>query len=196
MNFLRKLAGKEAFTPQTLDFEWKGEKMRVSTTAHLAEGGYSFVYSAKEVGGQHRTFAAKKVLAQDPETRRIAEMEISVLEQVGNKPGVVGYFGSCGRELPGSGGHREYWMLLELCSHGSLIDLLYRKGKAGDFDRRAPLSQARVLEVFESMVCGVVLMHAQLPPIAHRDLKVLTPLPSPPHATTCSHPSPPTCTAT
>ena len=66
-------------------------------------------------------FAAKKVLAQDSETRGIAEMELSVLEQVSGKPGIVGYHGSLRREVPNTRGHREYWMLLEFCPNGSLI---------------------------------------------------------------------------
>ena len=37
--------------------------MQVVTTALLAEGGYSYVYSAREVSSNARSFAAKKVLA-------------------------------------------------------------------------------------------------------------------------------------
>ena len=75
------------------------------------------------------------MLAQDEETRGIAEMELQVLERLAGAPGVVGYFGSCCKVLPNT--HREYWMLLEFCPNGSLIDLLYAKGKKpGEFERR------------------------------------------------------------
>ena len=47
--------------------------VQVVTTALLAEGGYSYVYSAREVGVQARVYAAKKVLAQDAETRDVAD---------------------------------------------------------------------------------------------------------------------------
>ena len=170
MNWLKKSLGV-GHTPIALEFEYRGEKTKVTTTALLAEGGYSFVYLARQSQPPHRQFAAKKVLTQDEETRGIAEMELQVLEQLAGEPGVVGYFGSCCRVLPNT--HREYWMLLEFCPNGSLIDLLYAKGKKpGEFERRPALPQARVLEVFESIVTGVQAMHAQSPPVAHRDLKL------------------------
>ena len=58
------------FTADYLTFDDVGQVM---TTALIAEGGYSFVYAAREVAGAGRQFAAKKVLVQDPETRAIAE---------------------------------------------------------------------------------------------------------------------------
>ena len=170
MNWIKKSFGI-THTPLTLEFEHRGERTRVTTTALLAEGGYSFVYSARGVQSPHRQYAAKKVLTQDEETRAIAETELSVLELLSGQAGVVGFYGSCCKLLPHKQ-HREYWMLLEFCPHGSLIDLLYAKGKNGEFDRRPALSQAKVLEVFESIVTGVQAMHAQSPPVAHRDLKL------------------------
>ena len=152
MNWLKKSLGV-GHTPIALEFEFRGEKNKVTTTALLAEGGYSFVYQARQSQPPHRQFAAKKVLAQDEETRGIAEMELQVLERLAGAPGVVGYFGSCCKVLPNT--HREYWMLLEFCPNGSLIDLLYAKGKKpGEFERRPALPEARVLEVFESIVTG------------------------------------------
>jgi serine/threonine protein kinase len=171
MNWLKKSLGV-GHTPIALEFEFRGEKNKVTTTTLLAEGGYSFVYLARQSQPPHRQFAAKKVLTQDEETRGIAEMELQVLEQLAGEPGVVGYFGSCCKLLPNTT-HREYWMLLEFCPNGSLIDLLYAKGKKpGEFERRPPLPEARVLEIFESIVTGVQAMHAQSPPVAHRDLKM------------------------
>ena len=54
---------RSGFTPTYLTFP--GE-LQVVTTALLAEGGYSFVYAAREEGltGGGRQFALKKVLAQ------------------------------------------------------------------------------------------------------------------------------------
>ena len=67
------------FVPTTLSFEDSGDEpggVTVITTALLAEGGYSFVFSAREVSlAAARSFAAKKVLAQDAETHAIAKME-------------------------------------------------------------------------------------------------------------------------
>ena len=63
-------------------------------------------------------------------------------------------------------------MLLEMCPNGSLIDVIYKKGKGGSFERRPPLAAARILEIFEMVVAAVAHMHAQEPPVTHRDLKL------------------------
>ena len=63
-------------------------------------------------------------------------------------------------------------MLLEFCPNGSLIDLIYKKGKGGAFEKRPHLSAERILEIFEMVVAAIVHMHAQEPPVSHRDLKL------------------------
>ena len=161
------------FVPTTLTFEASG--VTVVTTALLAEGGYSFVYSAREVSLNAATaahsFAAKKVLAQDAETREIAEMETRLLLQLDGHAGFVRCFGAMSRPLPNSKAV-EYWMLLEFCTNGSLIDVIYKKGRSGAYEKRAPLSTARVLEIFEQVTAAVAHMHSLDPPVAHRDLKL------------------------
>ena len=84
MNWLKKSLGV-GHTPIALEFEFRGQKNKVTTTALLAEGGYSFVYQARQSQPPHRQFAAKKVLAQDEETRGIAEMELQVLERLAER---------------------------------------------------------------------------------------------------------------
>ena len=116
--------------PQVLQF---GE-LQVMTTALLAEGGYSYVYSAREVGASAKPFAVKKMITQDAEGAEVAELEVRVLEQLQTHAGVVGFHGWMKKE---QGGKRcEYWMLLEYCPNGSLIDVLYRKGRGGEFERQ------------------------------------------------------------
>ena len=74
--------------------------IQVVTTALLAEGGYSYVFSSREVGVAARAFAAKKVLAQDAETRDIAEMETTCLQQFDGHAGFVRCFGATSKSLP------------------------------------------------------------------------------------------------
>ena len=78
-----------SFVPQWLTF---GET-QVITTALLAEGGYSYVYSAREVSSQGRSFAVKKVIAQDEETCAVAETEMQLLEAFDGQPGFLRCFG-------------------------------------------------------------------------------------------------------
>ena len=74
--------------------------VQVVTTALLAEGGYSYVYSAREVGVQARVYAAKKVLAQDAETRDVAEIETACLQQFDGHEGFVRCYGATNKPLP------------------------------------------------------------------------------------------------
>ena len=155
------------FAPQKLTF---GD-ITVITTALLAEGGFSYVYSAREVGTSVRQFAAKKVIAQDKETERIAETETRLLQQLNGQVGFVRCYGGFSRQTAQK--HlKEYWMLLEFCPNGSLIDLLYKKGKGGAFEKRPPLPTIRVLEIFEELCTAVAHLHALQPPVAHRDMKL------------------------
>ena len=157
------------FVPQMVTFG----NLQIITTALLAEGGYSFVYSAREVSSAGKVYAVKKMLAQDSETIECAEMESQLLERLSGTPGFVGCHGTMNRAVTSPSGAREYWMLLEYCPNGSLIDLVYRKDpKTGAYERGLPLSQERVLEVFETVVGAVAHMHALSPPVCHRDLKL------------------------
>ena len=154
------------FVPQRLAF---GD-IQVLTTALLAEGGYSYVYSAREVGMQARQFAVKKVLAQDAETDTIATVETSLLQKLDGHPGFVRCHGVMSKQMTKT--TKEYWMLLELCPHGSLVDVLYRKGKGGAFEKKSPLPTIHVLEIFEMVAAAVTHMHALSPAVSHRDLKL------------------------
>ena len=58
---------------------------------------------------------------------------------------------------------------------GSLIDVIYKKGKGGTYEKRPALSAARILEIFEQVVAAVAHMHAQSPPV-----RAATQLPPPP----------------
>ena len=67
-------------------------------------------------------------------------------------PLVVGFHGWMKKE---QGGKRcEYWMLLEYCPNGSLIDVLYRKGRGGEFrsgmtDQRAKAMGRDIKNLFK-----------------------------------------------
>ena len=166
-SYLKKLTS--GFDAEKIVFEGTG--ITVATTRQLAEGGYSYVYAAKEVLGA-RQFAVKKVLAQDADTCQIAEMEVRVLQQLAGQRGFVQMYGTMSRPSPTVRNATEYWMLLEMCPNGSLIDLLYQKGKSGTFDKREPLPILRVLSIFEEVVASIAHMHALSPPVTHRDLKL------------------------
>ena len=52
-----------------------------------------------------------------------------------------------------------------LCTDGTLFDLLVRYGAKG-------LQEQQVIHVLKDVCRGILHMHSQNPPIAHRDIKV------------------------
>ena len=166
--------GGSTFTADTLNFAGVGE---VTTIALLAEGGYSFVFSARGGANGKQQFAAKKVLVQDEETKVIARIEAKLLKQFSGQTGFVTCHGTLSRPAA-SGNATEHWFLLEFCPNGSLIDVCYKKlpPSASDgppeYEARPPLPQPQVLSIFEMVVAAVVHMHSHNPPVAHRDLKL------------------------
>ncbi|KAL1503008.1 hypothetical protein AB1Y20_011077 [Prymnesium parvum] len=157
------------FTPQTLTFDECGKE--ILTTSLLAEGGYSYVYAAREAGllAGSTQYAVKKVLAQDDETRAIAETEVRLLRLVRGVPGFVRCHATLCRPLPS--GAAEHWMLLEYCPHGSLVDVVYHK-RGGAYAPNPPLPERRVLELLAMVAEPVAFLHSLTPAVQHRDLKL------------------------
>lgn len=108
----------------------------------------------------------KRMLCQDRESREIAETEIAVMKQLKGHPHIVNYIASSKRENTQSSTKSvEYFILMELCTRGSLIDLIKRRNGL-------KLGEAQICDLFTQICKGVSHMHGQSPPIAHRDLKI------------------------
>mmetsp|Transcript_1675 Transcript_1675/g.4713 ORF Transcript_1675/g.4713 Transcript_1675/m.4713 type:complete len:451 (+) Transcript_1675:31-1383(+) len=156
-------AGAEmlSFRPQFIDV---GD-LKLVTTSLVAEGGYSFVYTAREVmpgSEQGRLFALKKVIAQEAEVLEIARVEMNLLRTLPRHPNIIDYHGST---LENKGrGVTEMYMALEYCANGSLVDLV--------MPGMPSLSEEKLLSVFHPVCKAVAHLHAQNPPITHRDLKL------------------------
>lgn len=139
--------------------------LRLITTSLVAEGGYSFVYTARELTAgaeQGRMFALKKVIAQDADTIDIGRAEMRLLQTLPPHPHIIRYFGG---SIENKGrGVTEMYMVLEYCPNGSLVDLV--------MPGKPVLPEAKLLSIFHSVCKAVAHLHSQAPPIAHRDLKL------------------------
>jgi serine/threonine protein kinase len=92
---------------------------KVALLELIAEGGYSFVYSAVD---QNQTeYVVKKQHCQSPEAVARVRQEVELMEACKDVPGVVRVLGSI--EVPRENS-REWYMLLEKVQGGTLIDLL------------------------------------------------------------------------
>ncbi|BFF88896.1 cyclin-G-associated kinase [Drosophila madeirensis] len=153
-----------------LDNEYVGQLVEVGghklrTKCVIAEGGYAFVYVAQDV--QTGTeYALKRLIGADQQACIAIANEIDVHKQLSGNGNIVAFVGSscvaAAPQQPQQG--VEYLLLTELCKGGSLVDCF--KVDNGAID--PPVA----LRIFYQMARAVACMHAQEPPIAHRDIKI------------------------
>ena len=129
----------------------------------LAEGGFAFVYKAEDVEtGQ--LFALKRMLIQDDENLGLAETEIEIMKKLAGKPYVIQLLGQTKRKIEQPRA-TEYHLLMELCTGGTLMDLITRRN-------RRRLDEGELAAIFYQIVVAVSHLHKMKPPVAHRDLKI------------------------
>ena len=140
----------------------------------LGEGGYSTIWRVHEwqPDGSERQFAVKRIIidAKDAEQVELVEHEVRVMRSLPPHPHVLELIGTCTRTRGGQGsGERsssEIFMLLELCRGGSLAQLLLERAERGE-----ALSEGECVRTFTDMALALAHLHAQSPPLAHRDVK-------------------------
>jgi cyclin G-associated kinase len=125
----------------------------------LGEGGFAYVSLVEDIQ-TGETFAMKRMLCQDRESMDIAEKEITMMRRLKGHPNIITYIASAKRENTQSS-HRaiEYFILMELCTGGSLIDLIRRRNGR-------PLGEIQICDLFTQICQGVAHMHAQNPPVS------------------------------
>jgi len=135
---------------------------RVLLKDKLGEGGYAYVYTCEdcETG---EMYALKRMLGQDEDSKQLAEKEITVMKSIGHEKNIV-RLNAAGKR-PGANGATEYFILMELCTGGSLIDFIKRQNNVR-------LPEFKIADIFAQVCTAVSVLHHQSPPIAHRDLKV------------------------
>eukprot|EP00803_Ostreobium_quekettii_P007595 evm.model.scf_2946.2 EVM.evm.TU.scf_2946.2 scf_2946:6198-11456(+) len=137
----------------------------------IAEGGYSFVYLAKELPTEDRAtvldakYALKKILATTKEQLADAQREIDVLQKL-RHPGVIPLLESgVVTEASAEGGSMQVvYMLFPWFKEGSAVDVVEKVHTNG---RR--LSPYNVVDIFRQVCEGVKHMHQQ--GMTHRDIK-------------------------
>eukprot|EP00811_Abedinium_folium_P027090 NODE_4063_length_1941_cov_15.514884.p1 GENE.NODE_4063_length_1941_cov_15.514884~~NODE_4063_length_1941_cov_15.514884.p1 ORF type:complete len:477 (-),score=64.12 NODE_4063_length_1941_cov_15.514884:353-1783(-) len=127
----------------------------------ISEGGFAFIWASRDVRTGEK-LALKNILCQNALQYAKAMREVELLDRLPNHPNLVKYYGHTVVEL----GHqvKEVILLFEMCSGGHLLDLLDRYS--------GQLGEKRILAIFTDICKAVDVLHAQSPPIQHRDLKV------------------------
>lgn len=126
----------------------------------IAEGGFSSVYSARDLVNPSKQYALKHMICNDGESMDLVMKEISVMKSLKGHPNVVSLEAHTIFDM---GRTKEAILLMEFCDK-SLVNVLESRG-AGYYDEK------QVLTIFRDVCNAVFAMHCQSPPIAHRDLK-------------------------
>eukprot|EP00842_Homolaphlyctis_polyrhiza_P003005 jgi/Hompol1/3705/HPOL_000840-RA len=160
MNMLRRLRPEPII---------KLNHRRFTVQQQLGEGGFSFVYLVRELGGasaagnSHGQYALKSIRIQLPEQEDRLLHEIAAHKAV-DSPHVLKLLDS--QLVKGHGGNIvEGRLLLPFFEHGTVQDLI---------DRSAPGSHLplhRILQISIDVCKGLLAFHTREPPLAFRDLK-------------------------
>ncbi|CAB3361786.1 Hypothetical predicted protein [Cloeon dipterum] len=131
----------------------------------IAEGGFALVFVAQDVN-TGKEYALKRMMAADEEANKNINQEINILKKLNGHANVIQFMIAHQIEKSRTPhGMTEYQIVTELCTGGSLIDVLNLR--AGN-----PLPPITVCQIFWQTCKAVQHMHAQQPPITHRDLKI------------------------
>jgi cyclin G-associated kinase len=138
--------------------------LQVQVTRLLGEGGYAFIYSAKELtsGGE---FALKRFLVF--EESKVAEVvaEIRLIKELKEQGDVVSFVTAASVDhSQGKKVNKEFLLLMELCSGGDLAQML-RRGQAA-------LSPPDACLVLACLARSLAALHTRSPAVTHRDIKL------------------------
>ncbi|KAK5644950.1 hypothetical protein RI129_006250 [Pyrocoelia pectoralis] len=130
----------------------------------IAEGGYAVVFVAQDIS-TGKDYALKRLLAADDTRKSNILQEINILKKLTGHPNIIQYLSTSVIEKnQTTHGQIEYLLVTELCSGGSLVDIL--KSLSGPFDPES------ITRLFYQTCRAVSHMHSQSPSIIHRDLKI------------------------
>ncbi|XP_019762219.1 cyclin-G-associated kinase isoform X1 [Dendroctonus ponderosae] len=130
----------------------------------IAEGGFAVVFIAQDTA-TGKDYALKRLLAADEEAKKNILQEINVLKRISGHPNIIQYLSASFIDKSQTDhGQSEFLLVTELCPGGSLVDLLKSRTTAFGPDI--------ITLIFYQTCRAVAHMHAQSPPIQHRDLKI------------------------
>ncbi|XP_045473682.1 cyclin-G-associated kinase [Harmonia axyridis] len=130
----------------------------------IAEGGFAVVFVAQDISTD-REYALKRLLAADEESKKNIIQEINVLKKLAGHPHIIQYLtASLIDKSQTQHGQTEFLVVTELCTGGSLVDIL--KARISAFDLET------ITKIFYQTCLAVAHMHSQQPKIIHRDLKI------------------------
>ncbi|CAH0555449.1 unnamed protein product [Brassicogethes aeneus] len=149
-----------SFVGQTIEIS--NVKLKIKKV--ISEGGFAVVFVAQDLGTGNE-YALKRLLGADEESKNNIIKEINLLKKVSGHPNIIQFLTFNYTEIAKtSHGQHEFLLITELCPGGSLGEILQSKN--------SPFDPEIIARIFYQICRAVSHMHAQVPPIIHRDLKI------------------------
>lgn len=139
-------------------------ELQVQVTRLLGQGGYAFIYAAKEPASG-KEFALKRFLVF--EESKVAEVvaEIRLIKDMKEHGDLVSFVTAASVDhSEGRKVSKEFLLLMELCPGGDLAQVLR--------EAQASLSPPDVCLVLACLARSLSALHARSPPVTHRDIKL------------------------
>lgn len=134
----------------------------VFISSEIAQGGFSFVYRARDAH-TGEAFALKKIICQTDEQVQLAKTEVRAHEAFAH-PNIMPLidYAVVSTEVE----MLEYYLLFPLMENGSLRDMINTS-----ISQDVRISEAHILNMFLQICRAVAELHSKSPPLAHRDIK-------------------------
>ncbi|WKY14692.1 hypothetical protein Q1695_000318 [Nippostrongylus brasiliensis] len=132
--------------------------IRLRVDSLIAEGGFAVVFAAYD--NANRWYALKRQLTKDRESMDAVLLEIRILKELSGHPAILEFIAAAQMKIPSGG--VEFMLLTELCSGGSVADLM----------KNVRLVPEQALKIFYAASRAVCHMHDRKIPITHRDIKI------------------------
>jgi len=144
---------KNFFIPQkTIKFD-NGPTVKVSHK--IAEGGFSYIYSATDTRKLNRQYALKRIICSDEEVIQLCQREAEVHRSV-TGANVLQMYGIKFERAP----QRVCYMLFPLIKGGSLRDeVSARNILHNNVEMARPIKEREILGVFKGILNGVITLH-------------------------------------
>ncbi|AGO11569.1 AaceriADL217Wp [[Ashbya] aceris (nom. inval.)] len=140
----------------------------VKIIQYLTSGGFAQIYSCEVLSPgpiQGSLACLKRVHVPDKPSLNTLRAEVDAMKMLKGHRHVVSYIDSHAAKSPRQDGTYEVYLLMEYCSRGGLIDFMNSR-------LQTRLSEFEVLKIMSHVTQGIMAMHALVPPLIHRDIKI------------------------
>ncbi|AAS51703.2 ADL217Wp [Eremothecium gossypii ATCC 10895] len=140
----------------------------VKIIQYLTSGGFAQIYSCEVLSPgpiQGSLACLKRVHVPDKPSLNTLRAEVDAMKMLKGHRHVVSYIDSHAAKSPRHDGTYEVYLLMEYCLRGGLIDFMNSR-------LQTRLSEFEVLKIMSHVAQGIMAMHALVPPLIHRDIKI------------------------